>query len=376
MLSAIVLLTQCRHDSNNDQNEASSAPLKVSLTQEQMKLAGLEFGRLEKHMLSGDIDARGEIVLPPTNDAIITPVLGGIVHEIRVMQGDVVKKGTVLANLSHPDYIKLQEEYLQVVTNIEYLSNEYERQKRLYDEKVSSEKKFLQAETDYIVAGAKEKSLSMMLKQLGLDPEKVKQGEFYQYIPVMSPMDGIVDAVLTKTGTNVDATQPLFEVVCRKSLYVELNIFERDIMKIKKGQRVSFRLSNIDVHEYEAKIIATGGSVNALGRVVKVLAEFENWDENLLPGMFVSAEIHTGEQSYDALPENAIMNFGSNLPYFYYTLDKPDAPSMTFDKIFVSTGFQEEGYVQVTLKNELPPAAIVVTNGGYYINAEELKGQE
>lgn len=375
----LMSMTQCMQEEKKQENSATSetpASSNASLTSAQIQLAGIEFGEIQKRKLSGKINARGEIVLPPTNDAIISPILGGMVKEIKVMQGDLVKKGDVLAYLSHPDYIELQQEYLQVVSNIEYLENEYARQQKLYDEKVSSEKVLLQSKNAYTAAKARFESLELIMGQTGIDPERVMKGEFYQLVPIVTPMDGIVNAILTRIGSNVDQTEALFEVVCREVLYVELSVFERDIIKIKKGQRVTFRLSNINTREFEAKLIAIGGSVEEQGRVVKVMAQFENKDEMVLPGMFVSADIHTGEEVFDALPESAIMNYGTGKTYIFYSISPLDATQMSFKKLFVNTGFNDKEFVQVELTEPLPSGTKIVTNGGYYIDAEQSKDEE
>lgn len=374
-----LLITQCNQAEEKSVDEPApetNISGSAGLTKAQIDLAGIEFGEIQQQLLSGKINARGEIVLPPTNDAIITPILGGMVKEIKVMQGDMVKKGDVLAYLSHPDYIELQQEYLQVVSSIEYLENEYERQQQLYEENVTAEKTLLQAKNAYIGAKARFESLELIMGQTGIDPERVKSGDFYLLIPIVSPMDGIVNAILTRIGSNVDDTEPMFEVVCRKVLYVELSVFERDIIKVKKGQRVTFRLSNIDAREYEATLIAVGGSVEEQGRVVKVMARFENKEEMVLPGMFVAANIHTGEEVFDALPESAIMNYGTGKPYIYYTTGEFNAPSLSFEKMYVSTGFDNNGFIQISLNEPLPEGAKIITKGGYYIDAEASKEEE
>jgi len=375
-LGIVVFFTMCRHQEAPVQEEVIPDKNTVSLTQGQIQLAQLEFGVIEKRLLSGDVNARGKIVLPPSNDAIISPVMRGIVKEIKVMQGDIVKKGTVLAYLAHPEFIILQEDYIQTKMRIAYLENEYNRQRKLYEEKVSSEKKFLETKTEYESAVTRLMSLGLILGQTGMDIKKIESDGIQQLMPVASPMDGIVDAVLTNIGKNVTEDESLFEVVCRKRLFVELSVFERDILKIKLGQRVTFKLSNIDSQEYEAHTIAIGGSVQEPGRVVKVLAEFENPDERILPGMFVASEIHTGEQALDALPVSAIMDYGSKLPYIFYTSTEPEAPIISFGKMLVKTGYVEKGFVQVTLADELPPNVRIVTVGGYYVGAEAAKGAE
>ncbi len=373
---AAVMFTSCHRNQQSPVAAESAEVNGISLTREQIKLAGIEFGKLEKRELSGDINARGKIVLPPDNDAIVSSVMGGMVESILVMPGEQVRKGTVLALMMHPEFISLQEAYLQAVNRFNLVESEYLRQQKLFDEKVSSEKQLLESKTEFQALKSQIKALEIRLVQTGVSPEKVSQNEIERFIPVKSPIDGIVNAIFTTLGKNVTETDPLFEVVCRKSLFVELSVFEKDIMKIKKGQRVTFDLANINNQKYEASVIAVGSSVDEMGRVVKVIAEFKNRDDVLLPGMFVAAEIHSEEEEMQALPENAIMNFGSESTFVYYTLSAPGAEKLIFSKAFVKTGFAEDSFIQVELLDQLPDGAMIVTNGGYYIRSEEAKNEE
>ena len=371
-----MMAASCGQESEREEM-AEEIPSQVSLSKEQMELAGFEFGRLEKQLLSGDVNARGMLSLPPGEEAVVEPVIGGVVSKILVTPGQSVKTGQLLATLTHPDFIAMQQEYIHSSNRLEFLKNDFDRQQRLYQEKVSSEKQFLQVKTDYETTKAAVKSHEIILSQLGLNPEEILAGQIKQSIPVSSPMEGMVDEVITKLGKHVSDGDQLFRIVCRKRLMVELSVFEKDIMKVKPAQRVTFILSNVDSgEEYEAEITAIGGSVQQMGRVVKVLAEFTNTGQMLLPGMFVAAVIHTGEQSFEALPESAIMNYGSPDTYVYYTLSAPDAPLYTFEKLPVETGFAEDGFIRVKLLGEMPPNARIVTRGGYYVKAEEAKTEE
>lgn len=343
---------------------------KIVLTRAQIDLAGFEFGKIEPKTLSGDVVARGKLTLPNQNQAFISPVIRGVVSSINVTPGQMVKKGQVMAYLTHPDYIELQQQYLTAINSLEFLENDFARQSRLYDENVSSEKKYLQTKTDYQGEKAKAKSLELMLNQIGLNVDKIRNGEIFTSIPVKSPIDGAVNAIMVSLGMNISEGETLFEVTCRKKLFVDIDVFEKDIMKIEKGQRVSFVLTNVDSKSYEATIISIGGKVKQAGRVVKVLAEFENQGEMLFPGMFVASKIHTGEEEFDALPENAIMNYGSEKPYIYYTTSKPDSPEIEFTKVPVKTGYEEDGFIQVSLLSQIPDEARIVTRGGYYVSAE------
>ena len=348
----------------------------VVLTGDQIELAGFEFGKVESKLLSGDVEARGKLMLPQDGQATISPVVRGILLSIEVTPGQSVEKGQVLAQLTHPDYIEIQEQYLSVQNNLVFLENDYQRQKRLFEENVSSEKKYLQAKTEYQAAKTRLNSLKLMIGQLGLDPAAIDDGKIFSKIPVKSPIRGMVDAINVNLGQNVQEGTPMFVITCRDKLLVSLDVFEKDIRKIEKGQRVTFVLSNVGDQVYEASVISVGGSVQNPGRIVTVLASFENKGYNLFPGMFVASQIHTGEQYFEALPVSAIMNYGTGKPFVYYTTDPLGSNEMSFSRASVETGYEESGYIRVNFTEKLPEDALIVTKGGYYVQAEEGKASD
>lgn len=370
---AILFLLSC-----NGQNEAADTPEAVDdnsgnvvLSSDQISLAGIELGKMENKLLSGDVTARGKLMLPQDGQATVTPVIKGVLQSIMVIPGQQVERGQVLAYLTHPDYIELQEQYLTVKNNLVFLKNEYQRQKRLYDENVGSEKKFMQAKTDLQTAKAKLHALELMIEQLGLNPEEIGEEMLFSRVPIKTPIKGMVDAIDVNLGQNVQEGQPMFMITCRNKLLVSLDVFEKDIRKIERGQRVSFVLSNVDKTVYEATVISIGGSVQNPGRIVKVLANFENIEYNLFPGMFVAAEIHTGEEYFEALPVSAIMNYGTGKPYVYYTTDPAGSTKISFSRAAVETGYEESDFMQVKYIENIPKDALIVTKGGYYVQAEE-----
>lgn len=369
---AMLLLIGCGSGPTPVENAATAGSEgKIMLTQEQMELAGFEFGTIDKVLLSGDVNARGVLALPPEAHAMVSPLMGGVIISIEVTLGQTVQKGQPLCYITHPNLINLQQDYLINQQQIRFLENEYQRQQKLYDEKVSSEKKYLQTQTDYETAKGRANALSIILGQMGLDARTITAENIYSRVPVVSPIRGIVNDIMASIGKNVTENEQLFEISCRKKLLVELEVFEKDIMKIKEGQRVSFTLSNVDTTEHEAVIISRGAAVRQAGRVVLVTASFENSDENLLPGMFVASEIHTGEQLFDALPESAIMNSGSDNPYIFFTTTPDGSDEVYFNRAAIATGYDEEGFVRVKLQQPLPANARVVIKGGYYISAHQ-----
>jgi cobalt-zinc-cadmium efflux system membrane fusion protein len=114
----------------------------VAITKAQFINAGIQLGRLRDGKLSETIKASGEVAVLPQDYAKVSTYIGGIVKTIRVQEGDYVKKGQTVFTLEHPDYIKLQQEYLVTKNNLNFLEKEYERQKELFENKAAVGKVF------------------------------------------------------------------------------------------------------------------------------------------------------------------------------------------------------------------------------------------
>ena len=110
----------------------------VVLTDEQFKSIKIELGSAESRNLSGSIKANGMLDVPPQNLVSISAPLGGFVKSTELLQGMHVKKGQVVVVLEHPDYIQLQQDYLDNKNQLEFLEQEYNRQLDLSKENVNA----------------------------------------------------------------------------------------------------------------------------------------------------------------------------------------------------------------------------------------------
>ena len=92
----------------------------------------------------------GIMVVPPQRQATVTLTMGGTVHATTLLPGDYVKKGSVIVSLENPDFITLQQTYLDAHAQTEYLEAEYKRQQRLSEQEAASQKRFQQSKADYL----------------------------------------------------------------------------------------------------------------------------------------------------------------------------------------------------------------------------------
>ena len=181
------------NEEHGDHDEEVSG--EVRITREQADVLDLQLGRIEVKSLAKNIKVNGYLDLYPQDKAAVTTFIGGNLVDIYVKEGDKVKKGQVLARLEHPDYIQLQQELQEGVSQLGYLKSEYERKEKLYKEDISSGREYQKAKAEYFAMQARVKALKAKLKLLNLQVDKILAGELYNTVPVIAPIDGYIGEV-------------------------------------------------------------------------------------------------------------------------------------------------------------------------------------
>ena len=344
---------------------------RILITQTQFESNGMALGSAKKMEFPEVIRVSGSIDVPPENRVIISAVYGGFVKKISLLEGDSVRKGQVVITLENPEFLKLQQEYLEIRERLPYLKSEFERQEILFKEKISSEKLYLRARSEYFTAMAQKKSLEAQLELLGVRPDALDAGEMRSVISMHTPISGKVTRVNVRTGAYVSPATEIMEIVNNQHIHLELMVFEQDINRIRKEQAIRFRIPEISDRVREGSVYLIGNTVDEK-RTVKVHAHVREEDlEELMVGMFVQADILTGTRdadsgilpSYWALPEEAIVS-GENGSYIL-VLETSDEQGYTLRKQPVEVGITSGGFTALTDPGSLDPKDQVLTRGAF-----------
>ena len=396
LLITTVGLFSCSQDKDADQEKqeqkqeqearqkAGLKPGEVMLSQKQFDAVGIQLGSVEQKDLTDLVKANGFLTVAPQHKASISAFMGGVVKSIFVQIGDYVKKGQTLALLEHPDYIQLQDDYLKAKSNFTFLEKQFARQKELYAGNATAEKTLQQTEADYNSANAAFKSLESKLKLLNINLNKLENGEIVSAVPIISPINGYVQAVGVNLGKYADPMQEIFSVVDNSQMQVELQVYENDISKIKTGQKNYFTLPNTgqtltnSIAGY-AYVFSIGKALDNSTKSITVLAKVTGKTEkDFLPGIYVNGYIETGTQTTEAVPNEAIINEGQNNKVLVLLRTIKDAEGVEF--IFgtkdVKAGISEAGFTAITFLDELPKDARIVTKGAFFIESEMNKKAE
>lgn len=369
-------IQNAQQETAGGQTEDELGETTVSITALQRETLELELGKLQQRNMTGTITVTGELVLPPQYEADVSAIVGGSVSKIKVMEGEKVQKGEVIALLEHPDFVEMQVELQKSSSRLTYLKQKYERLKNLYQKGVSSGKAFQKAKAEYLSTKAKVEGLKAKLRMLNLNVKKILAGEIYQTIPVISPIGGYIKSVNVSIGKYVTPGDVLFEVVDNSHIHADLTVFEKDIFKVEEGQKVYFTVSG--ERTYTATIYAVGKTFEEDPKAVHVHAEIEDSTKGLIPGMYLEGRIAVKNQTVSALPEAAVVGEGEK-PFIFVKIgeeshqeeagketgNEASKKSWVFKKIPVSTGIESNGWVEVRFFEPLPDSAQIAYTDAY-----------
>lgn len=359
-------------EANTKPKEEHSDSEEVILSAQQFEALKIKIDTIAARNMSGYVEANGTLEVPPQSEAAITSVIGANVVSIEIIEGDKVNKGQVVAYLSHPNIIQMQTDYLNAYSNSTFLKKNYERQKKLYDAGVGSGANFQKAEAEYDASKAMANGMAAQLKLLNISFTSVANGTIAQRVALRSPIEGFVQKVEVKIGQYVEPQTELFEIVDTHHVHADLMVFEKDVYKVKKGQKVTFNIQSIQDDELSAEIYSVSKTFEDNPKAVHIHAEIENKKGNLIPGMYIQGRIQTESAKTMALPESAIVKEGDK--FYVFSVEKENN-DWSFKPVEVILGAKDGDWIAVQFSEEIASSTNFAYNNAYYLIAEMKKGE-
>lgn len=351
-LFTLVMLTLFACNSDKDSNEpiqledrANSGA--VTITPSQFSSSQMELGTLSKQEFHQSVKTNGMFDVPPENKASVSAYFGGYVKELNLLPGQEVKKGQVLLTLENPEYVQLQEEFLVAKAQLGYLKSDFERQKELVKDNVTSQKNFLKAESEYRVTSASYESLKKKLGLMNINANNITENSIRSTISITAPIKGYITEVNAEKGMFLNPADIAVTITNTDHLHIELNIFETDFPQVEIGQEIQFRLQKEGSNYYQAKVYLISKSIDVQKRTANVHGHLTNDDEIRLfaPGMYVEAEIFTTTDSLPALPQEAIVNIDELHYVLVKTAEEPEG--IKFDRKEIQVGKTANGFTEI-----------------------------
>jgi len=360
----------------------------AELTEEQMKSVGVTLGTIEMKELTSTIKANGLLRVPNNNKAAVTSLYGGIIKTINFQIGDFVRKGQVLATVSNPEYIQLQEQYLTVNSRISFAEQEFRRQKELFDNDAGAKKNLQSADAELKSLRTQRASLQRQLQMMGISPGSLNNGNLKSGLVITAPISGTISNINAQIGSYVDISSPVLEIIDNNSIHLDLQVFEKDLPKMRVGQIVHFKLTNNPETEYDATIYSVGSTFENESKTISVHANVTGNKTGLIDGMNITGIVSLDKNTIPAITNEAIVEADGKYYVFLQTDKKPDeheeenngshekgkpknqSKTMNFEKVEIIKGSTDMGYTAITSVGNISPNAKIVVKGAFFVNAK------
>jgi len=372
LLLLLLLFAGCSTPHSEEHHEASAEQEAsvITLTEEQVKNAAITIAAPVRQRMHTTLKVNGVIDVPPQNIVSVSFPLGGYLKTTQLLPGMHVNKGQVIGIIEDQDLVQLQQDYLVAIARLQYLQQEYERQKELNQHQVSADKVFQQATADFTAQKVLVKALAEKLRLIGIDPARLNESNISRSVPIYSPINGFVSKVNVNIGKFVSPTDVLFELINPDDMHAALTIFEKDMPRVKIGQQVFVSFVDEPESRYECDIILVTRNVGA-DRSGIAHCHFETKPKTLLPGMFLNATIRIDDMEAVTVPEEALVRYGGRQYLIRVAGDR------TYELVEVETGIRENGLLVVSSStHDLLKEQVVVKNAYTILGAMKNKSGE
>ena len=341
---ALLILVACSKKEKETDKSVSSSDNRITVSKTQFESSNMKLGAVEAMAFPISISVNGMIDVPPEYRAYINSTMGGFIKTTHLIEGDEVKKGQALVTIENPEFVKMQQEYLETKGQLGYLKAEYDRQKTMRDEHITSEKNYLKAESNYNASLAKFNGLQKQLNMLNISPQQVENGNLTSIISLYSPINGSVTKINVSRGSYVSPAESIMEIIDNSHIHLELSFFEKDILNIKRGQKILFKIPEISDETFDAEVHLVGKAIEN-NRTITVHGHPKDTTHNFLTGMFINAQIILNTKESFVLPESAIVNIDNE--NYILVLDDMDDNYYYFNQINAALGDTVNGYTEL-----------------------------
>ena len=373
------LLVACsdRAEEQQDVHEDSHDEAgELSLSAEAYEAAGIAVAGVTARRLAPRIRVTGTLSYDERHMAIATARIGGRITEVVADYGQEVSRGEVLAWIDSPELGAAQSEFRRAKSMSRLRKAEYERAKLLLEGEAISQGGLLRREADWRAAQAELQTAQQKLYIMGLSSEDVEAlsndpeiaGHAY---PVRAPIAGRVTERNAVPGRVVSADEELFTVAKLDSLWLFLQVFEKDLHAVRPGGAVTLTCESHPEEQFRGTIDFVGQVLDPHSRTARARAIIDNPEGDLKPGMFVYASIE-GQDSDGVVPIVLAVPVASVTSVEGRDVVFVESGERTFEIRPVEVGESSGGWIEV--RSGLAEGESIAVSGVFTLKSEVLKG--
>ena len=362
-------LSQSKAETSESENQEEEIDFQnIPLSEKQVKAVDLKMGEAQEREMDAMLHVNGSLVLRAQDMGNVSSLMGGIVKNVYVKEGQMVSRGQVVATIENTDVVTLQREYYTAYKESEMARLELDRQKTLASAGAGIKKTLQMSEKNYKVAQANLLGTGRQLQQMGISTKEVAKGKFTTVFPLRAPISGTVSDMQASLGSYADMQTPLMKIRNNHAVECDLNVFEKDIAKVKVGDQVLVSLTNQPGVNVSGRVYGMNQYLNKGTKSVAVHVKLDaKRGAKLFEGMYVSGQIATGRQLCMTLPDKAILSADGKQYVFALNQQHSKGGTYSFSRHEVTTGVSNNGYTEVALCKHLKKGQKIVTDNAFYL---------
>lgn len=362
-------LSQSKAETSESENQEEEIDFQnIPLSEKQVKAVDLKMGEAQEREMDAMLHVNGSLVLRAQDMGNVSSLMGGIVKNVYVKEGQMVSRGQVVATIENTDVVTLQREYYTAYKESEMARLELDRQKTLASAGAGIKKTLQMSEKNYKVAQANLLGTGRQLQQMGISTKEVAKGKFTTIFPLRAPISGTVSDMQASLGSYADMQTPLMKIRNNHAVECDLNVFEKDIAKVKVGDQVLVSLTNQPGVNVSGRVYGMNQYLNKGTKSVAVHVKLDaKRGAKLFEGMYVSGQIATGRQLCMTLPDKAIVSADGKQYVFALNQQHSKGGTYSFSRHEVTTGVSNNGYTEVALCKHLKKGQKIVTDNAFYL---------
>ena len=349
---------------------------RLTLSAEAYEVAGISVAPVSWQTLERTVRVTGTLAYDERRMAIATARVGGRVAEVVADYGQRVSAGEPLAWIDSPELGAAQAEYRRAAAMMRLREAEYQRAQLLLEGQALSRGELLRREADWRAAEAELQGAEQQLHILGLAQADVRAlekngGEAGHVYPVRATIDGRVTERKAVPGRVVSGDEELFTIAELDSLWLFLQVFEKDLPSIEQGAGVALTCESHPDEQFRGTIDFVGQVLDPHSRTVRARAVIDNPEGELMPGMFVYATIEARTHGEPATPQLAVPAAavvkvqGRNVVFV-------EAADQSFEVRHVEIGEADDDWVEA--RSGLKEGELIAVTGVFVLKSELLKG--
>lgn len=352
---------------SGDHKEKGAQQQGTALTADEAEVAGLKVSALEERQVAEQVIVTATIQANQDRLAHVAPRVPSRIVKVAANLGDHVKQGQTMALLDSVELGEAHSAYLKARTEAQLAQRNLERAEGLYKEQIVPQKEYLRIRAEAEIADAAARAAADRVRLLGVNPAAVKGNTALSVFPLISPFSGTITEKHAILGELAQPDKSLFTVADLSILWIEANVFEADLSKVRVGAKAAVTVTAYPVETFAGRVAYISSGLDKETRTVRARIEVSNPSSHLKPEMFATAAIETGSASKVlAVPDDAVVLLQGQPTVFVRVNDG-------FEPRPVQTGDKLRG--EVVIKSGVKPGEQAVVRGAYALKAKLLKSQ-